>query len=102
MPVDHVTELHILDWIGQVEAGEDLDDLWTHYGTVHTVALAILRRRRASLGPDSFTLPGDYSESDGGRRAAWLDSQIRALEDLTGDWRGAVTVGSITRIQPHR
>ena len=102
MALDPTVEADILDWIGAVETGEDIDATYALRGTVEATALSILRRRRASLGPDSWSLSGDYSESDGGRRAAWLDAQISTLAALCGEVGGTVQVGTITRIEPCR
>ena len=91
----------LLDWVGAAEPGENLNATLRRNGTVEAAALSILRRRRATLGPDSWSLSGDYSESDGGRRARWLDQQIATLEERTGDVRAQMT-GTVTRSQPIR
>lgn len=102
MALDPLIEADILDWIGATETGEDIDATYALRGSVEATALSILRRRRASLGPDSWSLSGDYSESDGGRRAAWLDAQIDRLAALCGDPINVLSVGTVTRCQPRR
>ncbi len=84
MALDPTVEADILDWIGAADDGEDIDATYALRGTVEATALSILRRRRATLGPDAWTLSGDYSENDNGRTAAWLDAQISRLADLCG------------------
>lgn len=102
MALDALTEANILDWIGAVEGDESLDDTYALRGTVEATALSILRRRRATLGPDAWALSGDYSENDNGRTAAWLDAQIARLSALCGAPLDEVTVGSVHRCQPRR
>lgn len=106
MTIDARVEADILDWIGDVEDDEQpIEVVYALRGTVEATALSILRRRRATLGPDSWSLSGDYSESDGGRRAAWLDRQIRSLQAIVGisDVADVAAVGTVTRVrQPDR
>ena len=103
MALDPTVEADILDWIGDVEDGEDLDATYTLRGTIEGAALSILRRRRATLGPDSWSLSGDYSENDNGRTASWLDAQIARLAPLAGlDLAETAAVGTVTRCQPRR
>jgi hypothetical protein len=100
--LDPTVEADILDWIGAAEDGEDIDATYALRGTVEATALSILRRRRATLGPDAWTLSGDYSENDNGRTAAWLDAQIARLSTLCGAPLDEVTVGTVHRCQPTR
>ena len=102
MPLDELAEADILDWIGAAEDGEDIAATYALRGTVEATALSILKRRRAQLGPDAWALSGDYSESDGGRRAAWLDRQIARLAEATGAPIDQIQVGRISRCQPTR
>lgn len=101
--MDQSTVEQILDWIGTEQDGEDLDATYVRCGTVEAAALSILRRRRAVLGPQKWSLSGDYSQDDAGQTAAWLDDQIRRLAELTGEPDPSMmTVGTITRDQPQR
>ena len=84
MALDPVTEAGILDWIGQIATGEDIEAAYIMAGTVDSAALSILRRRRANAGPGKWSLSGDYSEDDNGATVAWLDRQIKRLEAATG------------------
>ena len=103
MALDPIVEADLLDWIGQVEEGEDLDAIMTLRGTVELAALSILRRRRGAMGPQKWSLSGDYSQDDAGQTVAWLDAQIGRLEDLTGDGDStAMRVGRMVRRQPGR
>lgn len=99
-PVQHAD---LLDWIGQVEPGEDPDAVLQVRGTVERTALSILRRRRAVLGPQKWSLSGDYSQDDAGATVAWLDGQIARLEELTGESDGSgLRTGRVVRRQPGR
>lgn len=102
MPLDELTEADILDWIGAAEDGEDIAAVYTLRGSVEATALSILKRRRAQLGPDAWALSGDYSESDGGRKAAWLDAQISRLSAAVGAPVDEIQIGRISRCQPTR
>lgn len=103
MALDPTTTADILDWIGVEEDGEDMQAMFDLRGTVEGASLSLLKRRRALLGPDSWSLAGDYSENDNGRRAAWLDRQIGDLSQLLDDPDDSVlTTGTLTRMQPGR
>ena len=105
MALDPTVEADILDWVGAAEDGEDLEATYILRGTVAGAALSILRRRRATLGPDAWSLSGDYSQNDNGRTAAWLDAQIAKLAKLAGVDVSAlpdVTVSSMVRCGPRR
>lgn len=84
MALDPTVEAKILDWVGAVQTGdENLEVVYVRCGTVEAAALSVLRRRRASTGPEQWAVSGDYSETNT-RGVDWLDRQIAALEDLTG------------------
>lgn len=102
MALDPTVEADLLDWIGQAEPGEDLEATLTLRGNVEAAALSILRRRRASLGPQKWSLTGDYSQDDAGATVAWLDTQIGRLEELTGESVGSLRTGRVVRRQPGR
>lgn len=105
MALDAVTEADILDWIGHIEDGDQpLEAVYQLRGSVEATALSILKRRRAAMGPESWGLPSDYYENDGGRTRQWLDGQIERLRALCGeeDPTGVAAVGAVTRDQPHR
>lgn len=103
MSLDPVVEADLLDWIGTVEEGENLDAAYALRGTVEATALSILKRRRATTGPSKWSLSGDYSEDDAGARVAWLDDQIAHLTRIIGDDSDDVAVvGRIRRLQPGR
>ena len=84
MPLDPLSESQVLDWIGAVHDGEDLAVTFGLYATVEATAFSILKRRRATLGPDSWSLSGDYSQNDNGQTARWLDGQIGRLARILG------------------
>lgn len=89
-------EAGILDWVGAEQPGENLEAAWLRGGTVEAAALSVLRRRRALLGPDTWAVNGDYSQSDRSG-AAWLDRQIGRLEAVTGDTGGTTVTTTFMR-----
>lgn len=105
MSLDATVEADLLDWIGTVEDGENLEAVYALRGTVEAAALSILRRRRATAGPSKWSLSGDYAEDDAGARVAWLDTQIARLARIVGDDTDddpVAVVGRVRRLQPGR
>lgn len=106
MSLDPNVEAQILDTIGTTQAtDEDLETCYLRTNSVAGAALSILRRRRASLGPDSWSLSGDYAQTDGGRTAAWLDREISRLEAVLGlpsSQMSTVRTSGLARYGPSR
>lgn len=68
--------------VGDNPTDEELNERYDRLGTVDEVIRETLEYRLANLldRPDSFTVPGEYSESRGG--------QIKALQDAIAEAGG--------------
>lgn len=72
----------IRDWTGSQPSDQVITETWDRVGEgVDKTALAILRRRRADLGPEKWSVQGDYSE-ESTKAVDRLDRQIARLERL--------------------
>lgn len=97
----------IRSWVGDTPDDADLAARFARLGDAHTVALEVLRWRRANFvaEPLSESLSGDYRQ-DASANIAALDSSIRQLEDLvaasSSTSGGTVTMGSLVRLDRER
>lgn len=76
-------------WVGDKPDSPGVEEAWRFEGeSVEAAALAILRRRRASLvltGPAEWSVDGDYSQKFTPDQVKALDATIAQLETLCPD-----------------
>lgn len=104
MALEAAIEAGIRNWVGTSVTGGDLEARYDRLGSVHKVALEVLRQRLADLlaAPSSFSIDGDYSQTTSVETLTTLRRQIGELEGLiAGDdpdaLAGVVSTGSLVR-----
>lgn len=91
----------VRQWIGSEPDDFAVEQALADHGSPEATALAILRVRYADLvaSPHSFSVPGEYSETNGKDQLEALRRQIATLENKLGIEPSAsgVTTGFLDR-----